>query len=195
MSRILEVTTARPRGAAPTPAKIVHSSARTTPIRLLIVDGHPLVRWALSHIAFDAPDLHKVGEVSNAVDAMNLARAMSADVVTIDCALPDGTGWPLARDLRNRHPDLGIVMLTSSDSDNLVFRALDSGASAFLSNTASADEVHGAIRHSAVAPNSFNASGLAQAMRRRNHIADRLVLSGRERQVSHCFETDAPFHR
>lgn len=184
MPGILEV--ARPASFAVTPAvpaPAMPPIERTATIRLLVVDGHPLVRWALTHIAAEAPDLHTVGEASNAADAMNLARGMEADVVTIDCSLPDGTGWQLARDLRERHPDLGIVMLTSSGSDDLLFRALDSGASAFLCNSASARDVLSAIRHSAVAPSSFNASGLAQAMRRRNQTTDRLVLSGRERQV------------
>lgn len=167
------------------PAKVINvpTAATTAPIRLLIVDAHPLVRWALRHIAGDSPDLEAVGEASNVTDALNLALARRPDVVTIDCSLPDGTGWQLARELRGRNAKLGIVMLTSSDSDDLLFRALDSGASAFLSNSASAQEVLGAIRHSVVAPSSFGASGLAQAMRRRNQSSDCQALSGRERQV------------
>ncbi len=61
--------------------------ARTATIRLLIVDGRPLVRWALPHIAAEAPDLHTVGEASNSAVAVNLARAMEADVVTTDCSV------------------------------------------------------------------------------------------------------------
>jgi len=161
----------------------VQPTTATAMIRLLIVDGHPLVRWALSHIAADAVHVHTVGEAAKASDAINLALEMNPDVVTIDCSLPDGTGWQLARDLRDHYPGVGIVMLTSDSSDDLLFRALDSGASAFLCKSASVHEVLSAIRHCAVAPSSFSASGLAQALRRRNVAADALVLSRREQQV------------
>ena len=161
----------------------VQPTTATAMIRLLIVDGHPLVRWALSHIATDVLDIQTVGEASTAADAISLALSVRPDVVTIDCSLPNGTGWQLARDLRDRYPEIGIVMLTSDGTDDLLFRALDSGASAFLCKSASVHEVLSAIRHCAVAPSSFSASGLAQALRRRNQPTVSLVLSNRERQV------------
>jgi DNA-binding NarL/FixJ family response regulator len=153
------------------------------PIRLLVVDSRPLVRWALSHISSTSSDLHMVGESETAKDAAALMFSLQPDVVTVDCSLPDGQGWTLARELRPQYPDLGIVVLCSDGSDDLIFRALDGGASAFLAKSASVEEVVGAIRHSAVAASSFTAAGLAQALRRRNQTTDRLALSTRERQV------------
>jgi DNA-binding NarL/FixJ family response regulator len=152
-------------------------------IRLLIIDGRPLVRWALAHIADDVSDLVTVGQAEDATKARELAIAVKADVVTIDCSLPDGQGWQLARDLRDRHPELGIVLLIAQGSDDLLFRALDSGASAYLPKDAPVHEVLSAIRHSAVAASSFSAAGLAQAMRRRREATDSVVLSPRESQV------------
>jgi DNA-binding NarL/FixJ family response regulator len=102
-------------------------------------------------------------------------------VVVIDCSLNDG--WRLARDLRDRYQELGIVILTAGNSDDLLFRALDTGASAFVNQSASVNEVLGAIRHAAVAARSFSAAGLAQALRRRTESSERLSLSPRERQV------------
>ena len=155
----------------------------TAKIRLVVIDGRPLVRWALSHIAHDAADLHAVGEVTTAAEAIDVVYALKPDAVTIDCSLPDGQGWQLARDLRDRYPELGIVLLIAEGSDDLLFRALDSGASAYLSKDASVNEVLSAIRHAAVAASSFSASGLAQALRRRHQTSDRLALSPRESQV------------
>lgn len=157
------------------------SSART--IRLLVVDAHPLVRWALSHIAGDENDLVTVGEAADAESAVNLAFALLPDVVTIDCSLPAEQGWQLARDLRDRYPEMGIVILTANSCDDLLFRALESGASAFVSKSAPIQEVVSAIRHAAVAASAFSASGLAQAMRRRRESAERTLLSPREQQV------------
>jgi DNA-binding NarL/FixJ family response regulator len=155
----------------------------TAAIRLLIIDGRPLVRWALAHIADDVSDLVIAGQADHARKARELVIAVQADVVTIDCSLPDGQGWQLARDLRDRHPELGIVVLIAEGSDDLLFRALDSGASAYLPQDAPVQEILSAIRHSGVAASSFSAAGLAQAMRRRREATDSVVLSPRESQV------------
>jgi DNA-binding NarL/FixJ family response regulator len=151
-------------------------------IRLLIVDAHPLVRWALTHIADSTPDLKTIGEAETATDAVNLVYSLTPDVVTIDCSLADAQGWQLANDLRNRYPHLGIVVLTTSASDDLLFRALHSGASAYVSKEAPVKEVVAAIRHAAVSASSFSASGLSQALRRERQT-ERLTLSRREQQV------------
>jgi len=104
-------------------------------------------------------------------------------VVTVDVVLPDDDGLRLARQFRDRYPDLGIVMLTSQQADDVLFRALENGVSAFVGKTAPLDEVLGAIRHAAVAASSFTASGLATAVARRRTMQDRLALSPRETEV------------
>jgi len=90
-------------------------------------------------------------------------------------------GW--LRELRDHRADLGIVILTSRDEDDVLFRALETGASAFVSATAPVDELLAAIRHSAVAALSFTASGLATALNRRRATEQRLALSSRETEV------------
>lgn len=163
-------------------APFTAQAAETETIRVLIVDGHPLVRWALTHIADSTPDLKTIGEAETATDALNLVFSLAPDVVTIDCSLPNGQGWQLVDDLRRRYPQLGIVILAASESDEMLFRALHSGASAYVSKMAPVQEVVGAVRHAAVAASSFSASGLAQALRREKQ-SDRLTLSRREQQV------------
>jgi len=152
-------------------------------IRLLVVDGHPLIRWGLARIADEQDDLHSVGEASSAAEALALAAARNPDVVTVDVSLPDQNGLGLARELRDRYPGLGIVVLTSQDEDDVLFRALDNGVSAFVPKTAPVPEILAAIRHAAVAATSFTATGLAQALRRRRDVPERLALSPREREV------------
>lgn len=160
----------------------VQDSASGT-IRTLIVGGHPLLRWAIRRIAEESADLQAVGEADTAHDAVNLTYSLGPDVVTIDCAMNGGQGWTLARELRAKYPTLGIVILAADTADEFLFRALDSGASAYLSKDASVHEVLGAVRHAAVAADSFSAAGLAAALRRRRETSERLALSPRERQV------------
>jgi DNA-binding NarL/FixJ family response regulator len=78
---------------------------------------------------------------------------------------------------------MGIVILTSRGEDDVLFRALETGASAFVSKVATMPEIIAAIRHAAVAASSFTAAGLAQAMRRRQETPERVSLSPREREV------------
>jgi DNA-binding NarL/FixJ family response regulator len=150
-------------------------------VRVVVAGQHPLLCWALRRITEDAPDLEPVGEAASPTEALNHAYALRPDVVVIDCSMSGG--WQLARDLRDRYEDLGIVIMSVDSSDDLLFRALDTGASAYLSKSASVTEVTGAIRHAAVAARSFSAAGLAQALRRRTEATEKMTLSPRERQV------------
>jgi DNA-binding NarL/FixJ family response regulator len=118
-------------------------------------------------------------------DARRVLQAAQPDVVTVDVTLPDGDGLQLARQLRDLRNDLGIVLLTSNAEDDVMFRALETGVSAFVPKTAPLEELLTAIRHAAVAAASFTATGLAAALGRRRAAQDRFALSDRERQVLH----------
>jgi DNA-binding NarL/FixJ family response regulator len=152
-------------------------------IRLAIVDGHTLTRYGLRELAGQHPDIEVVAECGSVADAQRVIGAAQPDVVTVDVALPDGDGLRLARDLRDRYAGLGIVMLTSKGEDDVLFRALETGVSAFVAKTAPVEEVLAAIRHASVAATSFTAAGLAVAIARRQAVRERLALSPREAEV------------
>ena len=153
------------------------------PIRLAIVDGHTLTRYGLRQLIAGHPDIELVAECGSAADARPILAAARPDVVTVDVALPDGDGMQLAREFRDHFAGLGIVILTSQGQDDVLFRALETGVSAFVAKTAPVEEVLVAIRHAAVAASSFTASGLAVALSRRRIVQDRLALSPREAEV------------
>ena len=152
-------------------------------IRLGIVDGHTLTRCGLRELARQNSDIEVVGECRSAADAPAMVAQALTDVVTMDVSLPDGDGLQLARELRDRYQNLGIVVLTALHEDDVLFRALETGVSAFVAKTAPQEEILGAIRHAAVAASSFTASGLATALARRRTAQDGLVLSPRETEV------------
>ena len=152
-------------------------------IRVTIVDGHTLTRYGLAGLIAEQADIEVAGQAATVAEAMRAIAMEGPDVVTIDAVLPDGDGLELARGLRDRLPALGIVALTSRDDDEAMFEAMASGVSAFVAKTAAAEEVLAAIRHSAVAPSSFTASGLALAMARQRDGMARSVLSPREHEA------------
>lgn len=152
-------------------------------IRVVVIDGHTLTRYGLAGLIAEQPDLEIVAETASVAEAPEIVANTNPDVVTVDITLPDGDGLYLARELRDRYADLGIVVLTSQGEDDVLFRALETGASAFVAKTAPTHEVLSAIRHAAVAASSFTATGLALALARRHRITDRLSLSPRETEV------------
>jgi len=150
---------------------------------LIFVDSHPVTRSGLALMVNGQPDLRVLGEAGTATEAIGLIGALRPDVVTIGLSLPDRPGLELAAELRDRFEGLGIVIFTARGQDDVLFRALETGASAFVSKTASAPEILGAIRHAAVSASSFSSRGLAAALRRRQAAPVVPVLSERERQV------------
>jgi DNA-binding NarL/FixJ family response regulator len=150
-------------------------------IRLGIIDSHTIIRHGLRELVSRHPDIEVAAECTLASAAEPMIHAASPDVVTIAADLTDGNGMRLAKELRARHPELGIVILAGGEDGDLIFRALEAGASAFVVRTASVDEVIVAIRHAAVAALSFTASGLAAAISKRRAVQQQ--LSPREGQV------------
>ncbi len=152
-------------------------------IRLAIIESQTLVQYGLRELISRHPDIEIVAECGSAAEAPRVVSSALPDVVTVNANLPDGDGLQLARELRDRRTDLGIVVLTSRDEDDVLFRALETGVSAFVAKAAPVEEVLAAIRHSAVAASSFTASGLAVALSRRREASERLALSPREMEV------------
>jgi DNA-binding NarL/FixJ family response regulator len=152
-------------------------------IRLVVADGHTLTRIGLSGLVDPHADLEIAAEARDADEARRAVSTHHPDVIVLDFALPGGDGLRLARELRDGDANLGIVVLAAQGEDDVLFRALDHGASAFVDKHAAAREILCAIRHAAVAATSFTAAGLVEALARRQRNETRFALSPRERQV------------
>lgn len=158
-------------------------------IRIVVADGHTLTRFGLLGLVSAEPGMTAVAETGLGVQAVALVADTRPDVVVLDTALPDADGLTVARELRDRYAGLGIVLLTSDCQDDILFRALEIGVSAFVPKVAPAAEVIAAIRHAAVAACSFIASGLGPAVSRRGSMQSsgrtslRTSLSPRELEV------------
>jgi DNA-binding NarL/FixJ family response regulator len=140
-------------------------------IKIVVVDGHTLTRFGLTGLVSAQPDMTVVAETGLGSEAAAAVAESAADVVVLDTALPDDDGLQVARELRDRYAELGIVLLTSNGADDILFRALEIGVSAFVPKSAPASEVLAALRHAAVAAGSFIASDLGPAIARRQAVA------------------------
>lgn len=116
-------------------------------IRLVIADDQALVRAGLRMVLETAEDMEVVGEADDGVEAVALARELTPDVVLMDIRMPRLDGLEAARQVLARASDgLRVLMLTTFDSDEYLYRALRSGASGFLLKTAPPDRLIDAVR-------------------------------------------------
>lgn len=150
-------------------------------VRLVVVDGHTLCRLGLRQIVSDQFDLEIVGEAPDGARGRQQVGTLAPDVAVIALSLPDGDGLRLAQEFRSLYPDVGVVVMAGTDSDEPLFRAMDVGASAFVTKSAEVPEILSAIRHAAVAPRSFTATGLAVALSRRR--SEQVLLTPREQET------------
>ena len=116
------------------------------PIRILSVEDHPVFRQGLAAIVSAERDMLLVGQASNAVDAVAEFRRHRPDITLMDVRLPgtDGTDTLIA--IRGEFPQARIIMLTTSDGDGDIQRAMRAGASGYILKSMHMDELLSVIR-------------------------------------------------
>jgi NarL family two-component system response regulator LiaR len=115
-------------------------------IRIMVVDDHPITRAGLTLFLKAHNDLSLVGEASSGEEAVALCEKVSPDVVLMDLKLPgiDGVSAMLA--IRERHPQVQVIVLTSYPDPSFVEHAVQEGAVGYLLKNVSAQELVDAIR-------------------------------------------------
>lgn len=150
------------------------------PIRVLVVDDHPVVRDGVRGQLDTQPDLRVVGEAGTAEEAMAVLRTMSVDVVVTDLRMPGGGGLALLRSTRADHPTTAVLVLTTYDTDDDVVPALDAGVAGYLLKGTGREALAAAVRSVHEGRRVLDPS--VQRRLRRDRTA-RPALSEREREV------------
>ncbi len=103
------------------------------PIRVLIADDHTLFRQGLVGLMETREDVVEVvGEAATGREAVHMAEQLQPDIVLMDIYMPEGDGLTALREIRASSPKCKIVMLTSSESDEHLYQAVQLGASGYL---------------------------------------------------------------
>src|SRR5262245_58478139 len=120
--------------------------SKEKPIRVLIADDHFVVRAGLVTVVNTEPDMTVIAEAVNGKQAVELFRQHRPDVVLMDLRMPEMNGVEAINAIVKEFPDSRIIVLTSYDGDEDIYRALQAGARAYILKDMVGDEVIDAIR-------------------------------------------------
>ncbi len=156
------------------------------PIRVLIVDDHPVVRSGIRLLLAQEKDIEPVGEAGTGREAIFEARSLKPDVVLMDVVMPEQTGLEALPTLLHEHPDMKVLLLSMQDDPRYVREAFAAGAAGYVLKEAADAEVVNAVREVAKGGRYVNpelGARLVAADAAAQREAEEDPLSDREREV------------
>ena len=111
---------------------MVVSKRDSTPINMMIVDDHPIMRVGIEAILNAQPDFRVVAQAGTSAEAIRLFAAHSPDLTLMDLRLPDRSGVDTIREIRKTSPHAKIIVLTTYEGDEDIHQALAAGALGYL---------------------------------------------------------------
>ncbi|MBN1396993.1 MAG: response regulator transcription factor [Bacteroidetes bacterium] len=155
-------------------------------ISVLIADDHPIVRKGLKTILKDVPDIKVEDEASDGLEVMEKIRKADFDVLVLDLSMPKLDGLETIRRIKSEKPDMAILVLSMNPEEVFGIRALNLGASGYLSKDIALEQLIQAIRRVAsgkVYISQLLAESIAQNVSRGSPKLPHEHLSDREYQI------------
>jgi DNA-binding NarL/FixJ family response regulator len=118
----------------------------TAPVRVLVADDHPIVREGLRAVLAVLDEFELVGTAATGREAVTVAAECRPDVVVMDLHMPELDGVAATGALLAEHPDVGVLILTMYEDDDMLVAALRAGARGYLLKGASHTDIVAALR-------------------------------------------------
>jgi DNA-binding NarL/FixJ family response regulator len=116
------------------------------PLRIMLVDDHPLIREAIGHVVKSSPEFELVGEAADGQECLARIDECRPDILVLDIAMPHINGEQVARELHRSYPDLKIIALSGYTDRQFVRAMSKAGAKAYVVKSASGRELIHALR-------------------------------------------------
>lgn len=152
---------------------------KNNPIRILLVDDHFVVRMGLAAILNLNPELKVIADAEDGAHALELFRQHNPDVALVDVRMPGMSGVETTAAIRKEFPDARLIMLSTYDGDEDIYRALQAGARGYLLKSISGEELIKAIK-TVHAGEQYLPQRVAERLSERNPGSD---LTARELEV------------
>jgi two-component system, NarL family, response regulator len=154
---------------------------RSSPIRILIVDDHPVVLAGLTSMLSTQPNFDVVGSASGGEEALQMLRTRSADILLLDLRMPGMNGIDVLLALKADRINVRAIILTSFETDEDIYRSVQAGAQGYLLKGAPQADVVDAI-HAVYSGKRYFPSDVAARLAERMMRSD---LTARELEVLH----------
>ncbi len=115
-------------------------------IRVILADDHALVRQGIRQFLEEAGDIEVVGEAANGEGALQLVAQLRPDIAVLDVQMPGMGGIEATRQIKERFPQVRVLILTAYEEDPYIFALLRAGAQGYILKTAEADDLVRAVR-------------------------------------------------
>lgn len=152
-------------------------------IKVLVADDHAVVRAGLAAILGEQSDITIVGEAADGFEATSKVLELKPDVILMDIIMPKCSGIDAMIAIRDRMPDARVLILTVSESEENLFRALRFGAQGYLLKSADIDEVADAVRKVAAGEVMLSPHIVTRLIAEFRQKIDEPKLSTREMEV------------
>jgi DNA-binding NarL/FixJ family response regulator len=152
-------------------------------IRALLVDDQALFREGLRTLLDLQADIEVVGEAKDGREAIELVARTAPDVVLMDMQMPVLDGVAATRDIRAKHPNTQVIVLTTFDDDEYVFEGLRAGAVGYLLKDVTSDRLAEAIRSAARGESFLEPSVAAKVVAEFTRLADAPLLRERANHI------------
>src|SRR5215204_802550 len=158
-------------------------------IKILVADDHLIIRQGLRLILETENDLELVGEASDGNEAISLCKKLNPDVVLMDLRMPNMDGLSAIEKLREEQPHIAVVILTTFNEDELMFRGLQAGAHGYLLKDTDRNTLFNTIRAAARGETLLQPEIMARALSRANmpitksKLSEPVNLTDRELEV------------
>jgi two-component system response regulator DevR len=161
------------------------TASETPKIGVVIADDHRMFADGLARLLEEQPDIEVLDIAVNGEQLLEMVARLKPRVALVDYQMPERDGVAIAADIKARHPDIMLVMLTGSTEDRVFVAAIEAGCSGFITKDRAAAEVVEAVRSAAVGEAVISAALLARLLprlSRTEHVAHS-ELTERELQI------------